>query len=194
MRNSTRFLVPALAVVMMVQTASALAGKETQNKVTAYLAPGASEKQAVITIWMANVNPVIGVTLPFKFSVGNDTLRLDSVQVAGGRAAGFIMTPPQFKTANGTFLVNMISAADSTTRKMSPILTGEGPVMWLYVRTDGKFPVDKLRMVSVQLPPENVLLYVIDSYATVNPSFELVRKPSPAWPTQNQDAKGRKKS
>jgi len=194
MRNSTRFLIPALAVVMMVQTASALAGKETQNKVTAYLAPGASEKQAVITIWMANVNPVIGVTLPFKFSVGNDTLRLDSVQVAGGRAAGFIMTPPQFKTANGTFLVNMISAVDSTTRKMSPIPTGEGPVMWLYVRTDGKFPMDKLRMASVQLPPENVLLYVIDSYATVNPSFELVRKPPPAGPAQNQDAKGRKKS
>ena len=194
MRNWIRFVTLAVAVVLSAHSAWAGSAKEAQNKITAYLTPGVSDKQAVITIWMANVNPVIGMTLPFKFSVGEDTLRLDSLEVAGGRVAGFIMTPPQFKTANGTFLVNMISAVDSTTRKMSPIPTGEGPVMWLYVRTDGKFPMDKLRMASVQLPPENVLLYVIDSYATVNPSFELVRKPPPAGPAQNQDAKGRKKS
>jgi hypothetical protein len=179
---------------MMAQGAWAEAGKGTQNKVTAYLTPGLSEKQAVITIWMANVNPVIGITLPFKFSAGNDTLRLDSVQIAGGRAAGFVMTSPQFKTEQETFLVNMISAVDSTTRKMTPIPVGEGPLMWLYVRTDGKFPMDKLRMASVQLPPQNVLLYVIDSYATVNPSFELIRKAPPSSPAQSKEAKGGKKS
>ncbi len=194
MRNWIRFVTLAIAVVLSAHSVWAESAKEAQNKITAYLTPGASDKQAVITIWMANANPVIGITLPFKFSVGEDTLRLDSLEVAGGRVAGFIMTPPQFKTAGSTFLMNMISPVDSTTRKTSPIPVGEGAVMWLYVRTDGKFPLDKFRMASVQLPPQNVLLYVTDAYANVNPSFELVRKSPPPWPAQNQGAKAGKKS
>ena len=194
MKSSIRFLVPALAAMMMAQIGWAQTSKEPQNKVTAYLAPGASDKQAVIAIWMTNATPVIGITLPFKFSAGDDTLRLDSVWTAGGRAARFIATPPQFKTANQTFLVNMIWATDSTTRKPVPIPSGEGAIMWLSVHTDGKFPMDKLRMVAVQLPPENVLLFVTDAYATVNPSFELVRKAPPSSPAEGEKVKGKKKT
>ena len=190
MKNLVRFLISAMAVAIMTSSAWAEANKDLQNKVTAYITPGATDKQAVITLWMANVNPVVGLTLPFKFSAGTDTLRLDSILTIGGRAANFIMTKPQFKTAEQTFLVNMVWSVDSTTRKAAPIPSGEGPVIWMFVHTDGKFPVDKLRMASVQLPPENVLLYVTDVYATVNPSFELVHK---APPTSGKAAKPGKK-
>jgi len=193
MKGLIRLFVPMLAVVMVVSPGWAQSGKEPVNKVTAYLTPGATDKQAVITLWMTNAAPVIGITLPFKFSAGNDTLRLDSAWTTGGRASGFLATPPQFSAANQTFLVNMIWKADSTTRKPTPIPAGEGAIMWLCVHTEGKFPMDKLRMASVQLPPENVLLFVTDSYATVNPTFDVVRSAPPSA-DQSEKGKGKKKS
>lgn len=168
-----------LSALLLVPVAQAEKDKELLNKVSAYISPGATDKEAVITVWMSNLNPVLGITLPFKFSVGADTLRLDSADVNGGRAAAFLMTTPVFKVENSTLLMNMIARTDTITRKMTPIAPGEGPLAWFYVRTDGKFPFDKVRMASVQLPPENVLLYVLDTYATINPAFEFFRKSPP---------------
>jgi hypothetical protein len=179
-KNLVKFLISAVAVTLMTSSTWAAASKDLQNKVTAYVTPGTTDKQAVITLWMANVNPVLGLTLPFKFSAGTDTLRLDSILTIGGRAANFIMTKPLFKASEQTFLVNMVWSVESTTHKAAPIPAGEGPLMWMFVHTDGKFPVDELRMATIQLPPENVLIYVTDAYATVNPSFELVHKAPPA--------------
>ncbi len=179
-RSWLRILVLMLAAAILVQAAWAEKGKEQQNKVTAYLTPGATEKEAIVAIWMSNINPVIGITLPFKFAIGEDTLRLDSADVIGSRAAEFLMTAPLYKPENATLLMNMIAKTDTVTHKMPPIPPGEGPLVTFYFRTDSKFPIDKIKMATVQLPPENVLLFVTDSYASVNPAFEFVRKAPPS--------------
>ena len=149
----------------------AAAENELGNTVTAYVSPGATKHDVVIELWMENVNPVIGITVPLKFATGGDSLALDSLFLTGGRAAAFTTFKPLYKPSNKTLLVNMIWRLD-TTSVVDPIPPGSGPLMWIYMSTPGDFPFDKFQMASVQIPPENVLLYVTESLNPVNPDFE----------------------
>ena len=149
----------------------AAAKNEPGNTVTAYVSPGATKHDAVIELWMENVNPVIGITVPLKFATGGDSLALDSLFLTGGRAAAFTTFKPVYKSSNKTLLVNMLWRLD-TASAVAPIPPGSGPLMWIYLSTPGDFPFDKFQMASVQIPPENVLLYVTQSLNPVNPDFE----------------------
>ncbi len=181
MKQLGQMVLLVCAIAGFALSASAESGRDVQNKVTVYLSPGATEREAVLTVWMTNLNPVIGITLPFKFDTAGDSLRLDSAWIVGGRAASFMLMPPLYTPKGQTLLVNMISNPDSVTHKMPPVPLGEGPIMWFRVSTKGKFPMEKFQMGPIQLPPSNVLLFVENSYNTVNPVFELSRKSPPAW-------------
>ncbi len=159
-----------LAVCSLSLTARAEG--ELSNRVTAYVTPGATKHDAVIELWMENVNPIIGITVPLKFATGSDSLALDSMFLTGGRAQAFTTIKPVFKSSNKTFLVNMVWKLD-TVSTVKPIPPGKGPFLWLYMSTPEDFPFDKFRMASVQIPPENVLLYVTETLNPVNPDFEL---------------------
>lgn len=148
------------------------AENELDNTITAYVSPGATKHDAVIELWMENVNPVIGITVPLKFATGGDSLALDSLFLTGGRAEEFTTFKPVYKSSNKTLLVNMLWRLD-TTSTVAPIPPGSGPLMWVYMSTPEDFPFDKFQMASVQIPPENVLLYVTESLNPVNPSFAM---------------------
>jgi len=150
----------------------ALAESEWHNTVTAYVSPGTTKHDAVIELWMENVNPVIGITVPLKFATGGDSLALDSLFLTGGRASEFTTFKPVYKSSNKTLLVNALWRLEKTS-SVKPIPPGRGAFMWIYLSTPGDFPFDKFKMASVQIPPENVLLFVTESLNPVNPDFEL---------------------
>jgi len=126
------------------------------------------------------VNPVVGITLPFKFAPGADSVVLDSLLTSNGRAAAFVMPKPLYTKEQQTLLVNMLQMRDSTGPKEPPIPSGEGLLATLFFSAKGAFPMAAFRMVETQLPPQNVLMYVTQSLNSVQPAFELVRKPAPA--------------
>jgi hypothetical protein len=142
------------------------------------VSPGATKHDAVIELWMENVNPVIGITVPLKFATGGDSLALDSLFLTGGRAQHFTAFKPLFKSANKTLLVNMLWKLD-TASTVEPIPPGTGPLMWLYLSTPEEFAFDKFRMASVQIQPENVLLYVTETLNPVNPDFQVKQEAAP---------------
>ena len=175
--------IPYRVFTFLILTACCLfssvrAEDELGNKVTAYLSPGATKHDAVIELWMENVNPVIGITVPVKFATGGDSLALDSLFLTGGRAKDFATFKPLFKSANKTLLVNMVWKLD-TVSTVDPIPPGAGPFLWLYMSTPEEFPFDKFKMASVQIPPENVMLYVTEMLNPVNPDFEFKRGAAP---------------
>ena len=174
-------MIPLLTVALCCTLGSARAETELGNKVTAYITPGATKHDAVVELWMENVNPVIGITVPLKFATGGDSLALDSLFLTGGRAAKFASFAPMFKSTNQTFLINMLWRLDTLT-SVDPIPPGSGPFLWLYLSTPEEFPLDKIRMANVQIPPENVLLYVTESLNPVNPEFEFKREAPPKSP------------
>jgi len=161
---------------------------QLQNRITAYLGPGATAREAVVAVWMSNVNPVIGITLPFKFAPGADSVVLDSLLTKTGRGAAFQVPPPQYKKENQTLLVNMLSAGDSTAMLAGAIPSGEGLLAVLYFSSKAAFPTAAFKMTTVRLPPENDLLYVTNSFSAVKPEFALVKKPAPPWPPKTGQA------
>jgi hypothetical protein len=179
----------ALCLVCLVPRDGLADEKTLQNTLTAYLGPGTTPREATVTLWMENVNPLIGITLTFKFAPGADTVALDSLVTHTGRAAAFKVVPPLYTRENQTLLVNMLVPLDSTGAKtVPPIAPGQGMLAVLYFSAKGPFPADAFQMVTLQLPPENVLMYVTESVNQVTPTFTLVRKPAPMWPP---DAKGK---
>lgn len=159
---------------------------ELKNKITAYLTQGATAGQAVITVTMSNVNPVGAISLPLKFA-SPDTFALDSLVTAPYRAGSFMMPPPNWNKDKKTLLINMLRSTDSVTAKTGLIPPGLGVLAVLYLSTPGKFPLEKFQMAAVQLPPENVLLYVTETFNSVQPEFELVRGNPPLGPGNGKD-------
>jgi hypothetical protein len=165
---------------------------ELANKVTAYVQPGSSDSDVVVDLWMSNVNPVIGLTLPFKFAARTDTLIFDSISFAAGRASLFFTTDPIFRPSNNTLLVQMLWRMDSTAAA-PPIPPGEGPLARIWLRAQEKISMKEFRIASVQIPPNNVLLYVAQTLNRVNPSFGFKIGPPPAMekkPAPGSDTKG----
>ena len=191
MKHKTQWVVSSVAVLAtwMLGSAGAFgADQKLQDRVTVYLGPGAKPNEAVVTIWMANTNPVIGITLPFKFAPGADSVVLDSLLTTTGRAAAFQVPPPMYKKENQTLLVNMLSAGDSAAMLKGAIPAGEGPIAVLYLGAKSTFPVDAFKIAAVHLPPENELLYVTTTFNSVQPEFALVKKPAPLWPPKTGQA------
>jgi hypothetical protein len=149
------------------------------NKMTAFVAPGASEKEAVVTLWMENVNPVGAICLPFKFAAA-DSFWLDSMVTKPYRAGSFQMMPPKYERANQTLLVQMLRTSDSVQAKTGLIPVGEGVLATLHFSAKGKFPLSDFKIAAVQLPPENVLLYVTETFNSVLPDFAMVRSAPPS--------------
>lgn len=158
------------------------------NKITAYITPGASESEAVITIWMSNVNPVGAICLPFKFAAA-DSFWLDSLVTAPYRAGTFQMMPPKYERDKQTLLVNMLRHSDSVKAKSGLIAPGEGTLATLHLSAAGKFPLDEFKIAAVQLPPENVLLYVTDTFNSVLPEFLAVKEPPPGQASKGKGEK-----
>lgn len=160
----------------------ATAGDKTKvvptNKLTAYVVPGATENEAVVTLWMANVNPVGGICLPFKFAAA-DSFWLDSMVTKPFRAGTFQMMPPKYEREKQTLLVNMLRESDSVKAKTGLIPVGEGTLAVLYFSAKSKFPLADFKIAAVQLPPENVLLYVTETFNSVLPDFGMVRESPP---------------
>jgi hypothetical protein len=161
-------------------------GEELKNLVTGYLAPGATPKQAVITLWMSNVNPVGAISLPFKFAAP-DSFWVDSIATRPYRAGSFMMPAPLYKRELQTLLVNMLRDSDSVKAKTGLVPPGQGTLAVIYLSAAGPFPLDSLKMAAVKLPPENVLMYVTDTFNSVQPDFQLVRG---APPTTSASRKG----
>lgn len=153
-------------------------GQELSNLITAYVAPGETPKQAVITVWMSNVNPVGALSLPFKFAAP-DSFWVDSLETKQYRAGSFMMPPPMYKRESQTLLINMLRETDSVKAKTGLIPPGQGAVAVIYLSAAGTFPLDSLRMAAVKLPPENVLTYITDTFNSVQPDFKLVRGAPP---------------
>lgn len=172
-----RTIVLVLIGVGMIGIPRATAEEEMHDLVTAYLVPGADAHQAVVEVWMSNVNPVIGVTLPFKFAAG-DSLVMDSLVTSTGLAKNFAVVKPVFKAENQTLLVNMLWATMKGTQT-PPIPPGEGLLAQIYLHTPGKFPMKEFRMAAVQLPPENVLMFVTQTLNPVTPDFVLSESAPP---------------
>lgn len=148
------------------------------NRVTAYVTPGATEKEAVVTLWMSNVNPVGAICLPFKFAAA-DSFWLDSLVTKPYRAGTFQMMPPKYERDKQTLLVNMLRDGDSVKAKTGLIPIGEGVLATLHFSAAGKFPLSEFKMASVQLPPENVLLYVTETFNSVLPEFVVLHEAPP---------------
>lgn len=163
--------------------------KEPLNSVTAFLTPGATDREAVVTLWMSNVNPVGAITLPLKFAAGDKPFALDSLVTKPHRAGSFQMAPPKYEKDKQTLLVNMLRQTDSVKAKTGLIPVGEGILATLHFSSDGKFPLGDFQIAAVQLPPENVLLYVTDTFNSVLPTFSMLREAPPA---QVSDTKGSK--
>lgn len=182
-------LAPKIACALLVATllvtgatnvrADDMRVKNPANKITAYLSSGPSEKQAVVTLWMANVNPVGAICLPFKLAAP-DSFALDSLVVKPYRAGTFHMAPPKYDRDKQTLLVNMLRADDSVKAKTGLIPVGEGVLATLHLSSKGRFPMADFKIAPVQLPPENVLMYVTDTFNSVLPEFELKRESPPS--------------
>jgi hypothetical protein len=191
MIQKTRWVAASMAAVAtwVLGSAAALgADPKLPDKITAYLGPGAKPSEAVVTIWMSNANPVIGITLPLKFVPGADSVVVDSLLTTTGRAAAFQVPPPMYKKENQTLLVNMLSAGDSAGMMAGAIPVGEGPIAVLYLGSKSAFPMNAFKIAAVRLPPENDLLYVTSSFNSVQPEFALVKKPAPPWPLKTGQA------
>lgn len=164
-------------------------GKEQgANRVTAYVTSGATEKEAVVTLWMSNVNPVGAICLPFKFAAA-DSFWLDSLVTKPYRAGTFQMMAPKYERDKQTLLVNMLRDGDSVKAKTGLIPAGEGVLATLHFSAAGKFPLLDFKIASVQLPPENVLLYVTETFNSVLPEFVVVHE---APPGASKNAKSEK--
>jgi len=183
MKRVLRKVFPLLILTVCSAAGSAHAEGELGNKVTAYLSPGATKHDAVIELWMENINPVIAITVPLKFATGGDSLALDSMFLTGGRAAKFTAVRPLFNSSNQTLLVNMLWRLDTLTA-VDPIPPGGGPFMWLYLSTPEEFPFDKFKMASVQIPPQNVLLFATETLNPVHPDFVFKAEAPPKGPTK----------
>jgi hypothetical protein len=164
-------------------------GKEAGlNRITAYVTPGATEKEAVVTLWMSNVNPVGAICLPFKFAAA-DSFWLDSLVTKPYRAGTFQMMPPKYERDKQTLLVNMLREGDSVKAKTGLIPVGEGMLATLHFSAAGKFPLSDFKIASVQLPPENVLLYVTETFNSVLPEFVVAHEPPPGTQKNSKSEK-----
>lgn len=185
-------IVVALATLWFGSAVSAIGeekGKEQGlNRITAYVTPGATEKEAVVTLWMSNVNPVGAICLPFKFAAA-DSFWLDSLVTKPYRAGTFQMMAPKYEKDKQTLLVNMLRDGDSVKAKTGLIPVGEGVLATLHFSAAGKFPLSDFKIASVQLPPENVLLYVTETFNSVLPEFVVAHE---APPGASKNAKSEK--
>jgi hypothetical protein len=168
-----------LALVALA-AGSVVGEEEVRDRITAHLKEGADPNKAVVELWISNTNPVIAMTLPFKFAAG-DSLAFDSLNVAGGRAGEFAVVGPVYRSENQTLLIHLMWARD-TTVQAPPIPVGSGPLMQIYLSTPKAFPMSDFRMASVQLPPQNVLMFVTETLNSVTPDFAFTREAPPrAW-------------
>lgn len=193
MKNlSLKIIVVALGALWVGTSLSVSAedkGKEQRlNRITAYVTPGATDKEAVITLWMSNVNPVGAICLPFKFAAA-DSFWLDSLVTKPYRAGTFQMMAPKYERDKQTLLVNMLRDGDSVKAKTGLIPVGEGVLATLHFSAAGKFPLSDFKIASVQLPPENVLLYVTETFNSVLPEFVVAHETSPG---ESKNAKSEK--
>ncbi|MBD3298468.1 MAG: hypothetical protein GF341_07435 [candidate division Zixibacteria bacterium] len=189
MKSTVRGVTVIIGVALVAMLAgNAVADDELRDKLTAHLKPGASPNSAIVEFWMSNTNPVLAMTLPFKFAAG-DSLAFDSIVTRGGLIADFPVVEPVYRSENQTLLVQ-IMWAKNTSVQADPIPPGQGPLLRLHLSTPGEFPMDDFRMASVQLPPENVLMFVTATLNSVTPDFELTRKAPPAsWGETAQQPK-----
>ncbi len=179
MKSTVRGVAVIIGLALMVmQAGNSVADDELRDKLTAHLKPGASPNSAIVEFWMTNTNNVLAMTLPFKFAAG-DSLAFDSIVTAGGVIADFPVVEPVYRSENQTLLVQVMWAKN-TTVQADPIPSGRGPLLQVHVSTPGEFPMDDFRMASVQLPPENVLMFVTATLNSVTPDFELTREAPPA--------------
>lgn len=178
-----------LCVVHFSGTLVLAEDKEIPNRITAYLEQGASDSSAVVTLWMANVNPVIGFTLPFKFAPGDSVMHLDSMKFSVGIADPFIGLPPRYNVTNQTLLINQRRKPDSSKAGVGAIPPGEGLLARMYFSAETIFPMKDFAMVAVQLPPEAKLIYVTSTLNTVLPEFVLLKESPPPWPPSSKTAK-----
>lgn len=191
LRNSKLMIVVLGALWMLGAQSESLAddkAKEKTNKITAYVTAGPTEKQAVITLWMSNVNPVGAICLPFKFAAA-DSFWLDSLVTVPHRAGSFQMMEPKYERDKQTLLVNMLRETDSVKAKTGLIPVGEGVLATLHFTAKGKFPLADFKIAAVQLPPENVLLYVTETFNSVLPEFEMRRETPPMASNKPKDEK-----
>lgn len=179
--HKARMVMAGLACGLLVAATAAAQEKpkgDPGNKITAYITPGPSEREAVVTLWMANVNPVGALCLPFKFAAP-DSVHLDSLVTKPFRAGSFMTPPPKYEADKQTLLCNMLRHDDSVKAKTGLIPPGEGVLATLHFSARGKFPLEGFKIAAVQLPPENVLLYVTDTFNSVLPGYEAVRQAPP---------------
>ncbi|GAB4321587.1 MAG: hypothetical protein Kow0074_12640 [Candidatus Zixiibacteriota bacterium] len=178
MNSIIRQMTVMMAALAVVWSATGVSAQDDlHDKVTAYLVPGGASESAVLELWMSNVNNVLALCLPFKFAAG-DSLIFDSLVTRGGRAQDFAIVKPVFRPENQTLLINLMWAKD-TTYEAPPIPPGSGPLMRVYLSTPYPFPMKDFQMASVQLPPQNVLMFVTESLNSVTPDFEFSREAPP---------------
>ncbi len=191
MKKSVTAVLVILYACLSIPGTARSADKDKQalgNKMTAFVTPGATEHEAVVTLWMSNVNPVGAICLPFKFAAA-DSFWLDSLVTKPFRAGSFQMMQPKYEKDQQTLLVNMLRDADSVKAKVGLVPVGEGVLATLHFSANSKFRIEEFKIASVQLPPENVLLYVTDTFNSVLPEFAMVRQAPPGSASASKNDK-----
>lgn len=178
---SVRWLIAVLCIVGVFAPAQA-GEQKLDNHVTAYLSAGANDSSAVLTLWMSNVNPVIGVTLPLKFVPGDSVMHLDSALFTNGVVGPFLSLGPRYTPKNQSLLVNFRRHPDSTKANVGAIPVGHGLIGQLFFSSKKQFPMQAFMAAAIKLPPEARLMYVTDTYNSVLPEFVFKKESPPQWP------------
>lgn len=152
---------PAICVLLLVP-AAVCAQTDTFGKVDTVYAELAKVDASVWTITVAYTNdePVVGLSVPLKYSDGTNRLIADSAIYAGGRAEHFTYRGFRVDTAIQCLTLGMIANLGPTNNKLTP---GSGRLVTVYVHAIDDKPIGKLVVDTTTTHPSNSLLVVTDS-------------------------------
>jgi len=115
-----------------------------------------------ITVAYTNDEPVVGLSVPLKYSAKDVRLIADSAIYAGGRvrAANFSYLGFRVDTAIQCLTLGMIANLGPTHNRLEP---GSGRLVTIYLSSVDSKPVTKLAVDTTTTHPSNSLLVVTDS-------------------------------
>jgi hypothetical protein len=113
-----------------------------------------------ITIAYTNDEPVVGFSVPLKYSAGNNRLIADSAIYAGGRVEQFAYRGFRVDTAIQCVTLGMIANLGPTHNRLEP---GAGRLVTIYLSSIDDKPIVKLTVDTTTTHPNNSLLVMTDS-------------------------------
>lgn len=113
-----------------------------------------------ITIAYTNDEPVVGLSVPLKYTAGLNRIVADSAVYAGGRVEQFTYKGFRVDTAIQCLTLGMIANLGPTKYRLE---TGAGRLVTVYVSSLEDKPIMKLTVDTTTTHPSNSLLVVTDA-------------------------------